>query len=131
MKLKTIKAAGEIKLKDVHVELEIVDKVIRSITLTDVGGTFLKITHGESYSNNIKVLIAEQPEVETKFKVTGTLHAGSDSEIPFRKVLDDEHRANNLAQDLRYKGAEDAKVEPVEVRKPADDIVDNHDDIPF
>ncbi len=137
MRLKTTKSAQDIKLSDISVELEIVDKHILSITLTDDRGRFVRVAKGDQYSSNISVQVPEPEETEDKWVVKATLHKGSDSEILFRKAIDDEHRANMLKSDLENKGAEDATVEKVAVLKERTDastprcFTNQLDDIPF
>lgn len=129
MKLKTVKTATEVALKGVKIELDIVDKDIRGVTITDADGKFFRVQQTAQYSQNLSLQVPDTGE-EEKFCVEATLYAGYSFETRISRIFDTQQEAEAMKLDLEAKDAKDIKVERVKVQTPANDVAADSD-IPF
>lgn len=114
MKMITAKAASDIKLIGITVELEIVDGSPKAAILTDANGNTVKFTQ-ESYSG-FRAYVAAPPEMVTKYRLQGEV-LGLAVDETFEKEHEAMHRRNQLASGM-YNEPE-LTITPVEVEVAA------------
>ena len=109
--MKLIKAinSSDIKLKDIDVNLQIVDGKIEAVVVTDVDGKFVRIVKDGTYSDNLKVLIEEPKEFETVYKLTVKIDDG----VSVYKLKEKQSLDNKIAS--LYISEDDYTVEEVQV----------------
>lgn len=107
--MKLIKAvnSSDIKLKDIDVNLQIVDGKIEAVVVTDVDGKFIRVVKDGTYSDNLKVLIEEPKEFETVYKVTVKIDDG----VSVYKLKD----KDAVERKVMYLGEKDYTVEEIQV----------------
>ena len=109
--MKLIKAinSSDIKLKDIDVNLQIVDGTIEAVVVTDADGKFIRIVKDGTYSDNLKVLIEEPKEYETVYKLTVKIDDG----VSVYKLKDKQSLDNKIIS--LYISEDDYTVEEVQV----------------
>lgn len=78
-----------------HVVFDRVDNNVVAVTF-NVGGKFLRVEKGVSYSDALKILVEEPPKFQDKFVLQG-VYAG----IPVKLEFDEEYDATNKLNELK------------------------------
>lgn len=111
MKFKSVKKSSEVVLAGIKADLDIVDGVVKGITLTDAKGSIVRVCE-RAY--NMYVEIPAPPETEKKHKLSGTVLG-----LPVEKLYDHDFQAND--EKRRLSGAViDAELTVEEVQVPVD-----------
>lgn len=111
MKFKTVKKPSEVVLDGISVELDIVNDVIKGITLKDAKGNLVRVAE-RSY--NIFVEVPCPPEKEKKHKLSGEVIG-----LPVEKLFDDKYAAEDEKRRLESESSTaELKVEEVELDIP-------------
>lgn len=95
MKFKSVKKASELKLDGVDFQIELLDKQLNSVTLTDKSGNVVKFSkHGYS---DFAAFVPQPPEMVKKFELRYTLALIGDKTELFDEKYEAESRGRELA----------------------------------
>lgn len=93
MHYSSVKKAGEIVLEGITVDTEIVDRGLRSVTLTDAKGRVVRFERNEY--GPLKVTVPAGPPTVEKHIVSGSVLG-----VPVREEFEDKYEAERRARQL-------------------------------
>lgn len=125
MNWQKIKAASEIVLDGIKVEVESHDKSLRAVELTDAKGNRVKICMG-GYSD-FTVMIPAKPELRDALLLKGEFRG-----LPVKELFADDYEAKSRLREITN-GSDDGSLTIEKVKAPVTESGDlpKGDDIPF
>jgi len=95
MKFKSVKKVQDLKLEGVTFEMELLDKQLQSVTLTDGAGNVVKLSK-QGYGD-FAAFVPQPPEMVKKFELRYTLALIGDKTELFDEKYEAEARGRELA----------------------------------
>lgn len=116
MKFDSVKRADQLKLDGVSFQLEFLDKELTQIVMTDGSGNIVKVAkNGYSY---MQAYIPAKPEIEKKWRVSGSVGDIGKVQEDFKNQYDAESRKTAIESDFPYSDKVKIEVAEVDVEIP-------------
>lgn len=121
MKWQRIKKHSDIKLGGVRVEIEEVDRSVKSVTLTDAAGNQMKVAL-DGYS--MIAMVPAQPEMKDAWLLSGTYKG-----LQVREYHESEYAATSRRAELGH--SDELTIEKIKVAVDDEGKTPEGDEIPF
>lgn len=107
------KTVADIALDGIAFEVEIHDKAIKTVTLTDKNGNKVRFFQPSQYES-LSVLVPSPPQTVEKFKVAGSI---CDGKVLVEKTFDQRYEAEQYKTEIGYSRDSALEITPVTIEE--------------